>query len=142
MGLRGKVPPGRKNILTFPSQDAGTRPNPPSGLTARSRALFKKIVASKPAGTYTPEAVVLLRGFCDAEDSHNTASKMLAKQGAVVNVDTRHGMVPRRNPWFDIKKESAASMKALSAHLRRVTSGKRPAPTTPPGRVMFKPHTD
>lgn len=138
MGLRGPVPQGRKNVVKFPGNDAGTRPNPPHGMTARARALFKRIVAQYPSGTYGALEITLLRAFCDAEDSHNAASKMLTKEGAIIYVDTRHGEVPRRNPWFDVQRDSSATMKSISAHLRKITGGKTPGPKAPGGRVMFK----
>jgi len=141
MGKRGPRPKGESNIIKFKTGIVLKRPAPGAGMTQRSRNLFKKIVASKPPGTYSPESVVLLRSFCEFEESHYKATKALEKEGAVITVSTRYGVMQRKNPWVDIQKDSAAMMSSLSTKLRAMAPSKSPAPSGP-NRVMFKPHTD
>jgi len=152
MGKRGPVPEGQKNAITvLPTTTRQPRPNPPHGMTARARNLFKRIVAGHPEGTFDPEAVVLLRGFCDAEDIHNQASKVLAKEGAVVEMvvgfmkQDVEGyreplMKPMKNPWFGVKKDSLGSMCTTSRHLKQrgVNTDSRKKPAATSGRKMFK----
>lgn len=92
----------------------------PVGMTPRSRTLFKKIVAEYQTGTINSEAVTLLRAFCEAEEQRHIATQELNKSGAVINVSTKAGVVPRRNPWFDISKESASLMNSLSTKIRKM----------------------
>ncbi len=96
-------------------------------MAPRARNLFKKIVAEYQSGTVNAEAVVLIPAFCAAETQHFLATKELQKHGAVITVDTKAGSVPRRNPWFDIMKTSAATMAGLLTKLRK--SGMKPATT-------------
>ena len=153
MGKRGPVPEGQKNAITvLQTAPRQPRPNPPHGMTTHARNLFKRIVAGHPEGTFDPEAVVLLRGFCDAEDIHNQASKVLAKEGPVVDMvvgwmkpqepggDKTPLMKPMKNPWFGVKKDSLGSMCTTSRHLKQrgVDTGKQKRPVATSGRKMFK----
>lgn len=140
MGKRGRVPQGKLNIVKFKGNslsDVIKRPNAPYGMGARARNLFKKIVHSKPPGTYGPLEITLLRALCEAENLHYLATQALNREGIVLTVDTRHGSLPRRNPHFDVARDSAAMMKAMSAHLKKITGGKPPGPKTP-GRKMYQ----
>ncbi len=139
MGKRGPIPQGKLNIvrLTPSPETVGKLPRPPVGMTPRPRNLFKKIVASRPPGTYGPLEIALLRVLCEMENQNYLATQAINKEGTIIDVDTRHGTVPRRNPWFDVKRDSAATMKALSAHLSKLTGGKAPSPPTPKKRKMY-----
>ncbi|NCC62451.1 MAG: hypothetical protein EOM12_16280 [Verrucomicrobiae bacterium] len=87
-------------------------------MTARARNLFKKIVNENKPDAFDAESVALLRAFCEADVQHFKATKTLEDEGAVIHVKTRDGSVPRRNPWFDVQKESAATMSSISTKLR------------------------
>lgn len=86
-------------------------------MTSRARGLFKKIINGTKAKTIIPESVALLRVFCEAENQHFLATSHLKKYGAVITINTKVGNVPRRNPWFDIQKESAAIMNSISTKI-------------------------
>jgi P27 family predicted phage terminase small subunit len=87
-------------------------------MTTRARNLFKKIVCENKPDAFDAESVALLRAFCEADVQHFKATKKLEEQGAVVMVNAHAGAVPRRNPWYDVQKESAATMSSISTKLR------------------------
>lgn len=115
MGKRGPAPQSKIRVL---EKSETKRPGPPAGMTPRARNLFKKIVGENKSDAFDAESVSLLRAFCEADAQHFLATKVLQKDGAVVYVDTRTGEIPRRSPWFDVQKESAATMSSISTKLR------------------------
>lgn len=116
MGARGPKPAGKLSVI---ERIERKRPNPPAGMTRRARNLFRAIVAENKPEAFDTEAVCLLRAFCEADKQHFEATKRLEKEGAVIAVETKAGAVPRRNPWFDVQKESAAVMNSISTKLRK-----------------------
>ncbi len=145
MGKRGPTPQGELTVVKFTSND---RPNPPAGMTARARNLFRKIVSENPSGTFFDgDAVMLLKAFCEAETNHYEATKAIQKEGSVIESmigwDRRNDCPMTKkvlNPWFHAQKESSAIMASMSAKLRakRVEVGvAKKDRKTVPGRVMF-----
>ena len=115
MGKRGPTPKSKLEVVDF---QPVKYQKPPYGMTNRARNLFKKIIKNSDAGGFDPESISLLRAFCEADNQHYLATNELKTAGAVVSIDTRHGSLPRKSPWFDIQKESAALMSSLSTKLR------------------------
>lgn len=136
MGARGRKPKDKQQPIGVVYQK---RPNPPSGMTPRARNLFKRIVGDNPTTRFDVEGVSILRAFCEADNQHYLATTELKSQPAVVNVETKAGNVPRRNPWFDIQKESAAILASLSTKLRAkgVSTEKPKASENPRKGLMF-----
>lgn len=142
MGKRGPRPSGRLAVVNF---DKNKKPNPPAGMSARARNLFKKIVGDNPSGTFDAESVALLRAFCEADNQHYLATKKLQEEGAVVNMPVgveNEEIVykKKRNPWFDIQKESSSGMSSLSTKLRNKeihTGQKKQADSNPRKGLMF-----
>jgi phage terminase small subunit len=138
MGKRGPAPRGELTVVKFTEND---KPNPPAGMSARSRNLFRKIVAENSNGAFADgEAVMLLKAFCEAEENHYEATKHIQKEGAVVTVTTRYGVVSRKSAWFDAQKESAGVMASMSAKLRAKRTelvGAKKEPKRVTGRKMF-----
>jgi P27 family predicted phage terminase small subunit len=115
MGKRGPTPQSKLRVLERTTKQ---RPRPPAGMTDRARNLFKKIVDENKSDAFDAESISLLRAFCEADVQHYLATKQLEEQGAVVYVTTHSGTIPRKNPWYDVQKESAATMSSISTKLR------------------------
>lgn len=111
-----RTPIGKLTVINNQKTDA--KPKPPSGMTTRARDLFKNIVEERVK--FDSDSISLLRAFCEAENQHYLATKELDSDGAVILVETKAGKIPRRNPWFDIQKEAAATMNSISTKLRKI----------------------
>ena len=146
MGKRGPKPNAELKIVKFKGKD--NKPNPPAGMTARARNLFRKLVAENKPDAFDSESVVLLAAFCEAESNHYDATKHIQKEGQVVtmfvgwNKTTNEPISkPVRNPWFNIQKEAVTSMTSISAKLRakRLEIGIEKRPVYDSGRkgLMF-----
>lgn len=124
MGARGPKPQGqelaqqRLHAVEVGKREA-PRPEPPTGMSARARKLFKQIVGGHKPDVFDAEAVCLLHQYCEAEARAVKADKALRKEGEVVTVQTKYGPVQRKNHWFAIWKESTALMTSLSTKLRK-----------------------
>jgi hypothetical protein len=138
MGKRGPTPSGKLRII-----DGTTKknvPTPPRGMSPHARILFKKIVGDNGPDAFDTESISLVRAFCEADNQHTKATMELELKDAVVEVSTKAGVVPRRNPWFDVQKESAAVMNSISTKLRKrgvTTNSGAQTPKSGRGSLMF-----
>ena len=119
------------------------RPNPLPGMNTRSRAMWRRIVASLPADHFQAGDLPLLRDYCEAYDRSAQAETEIKKHGLMVPTGT--GSI-KSNPAVAIKTAAAHTMKALAVALRlcansRMTTkqaGKEEKPAaTPSKRKLF-----
>lgn len=153
MGKRGPAPKGKSNVVALRKNPdiVIEKPGAPFGMTRRARNLFRRIVDHNPRGTYDPEAVALLRAFCEMENQNFLAAKALAKEGPVSqmvvgwqkqDIDGYRAPLykPMMNPWFNVQKESMSSLCSVSRTLKAKGIGTDVVKkkTATPGRKMFK----
>src|SRR5574343_1195550 len=105
------------------------RPSPPAGMTKRARRNWKIIVASLPSTHFRPGDYPLLRGYCEAEALHFSATKSIEADGAVVELfkmetDEETGKeikvlrATKANPWVAIQTQCNNTMSQLATKLR------------------------
>jgi len=152
MGARGPKPKSKLSVIN-PTKKK--RPNPPFGMVARSRNLFKKIVNDNPVDTFSPELVILLAAFCDMENQRYLSTKKVEAYGVVIQNEV---YIPQNlatacdpdaikqytyieNPWYKVMKETTASLGALSAKLRaggvKTTKSEKKEPVSKRDGLMF-----
>jgi len=71
------------------------------------------IVDNLPAAHFRRGDYPLLRAYCEAEALHYKATKMIDKEGAVLQ-----GTVIKQNPWVAIQTQTAHTMSQLATKLR------------------------
>ncbi len=118
MGARGPKPDNTLAVVEFRPAE---RPKPFSKMTGPAKAVWRRIVSDLPANFYAEHELDVLRSYCEAAALNARATAEMAKRGQdgpVVIVTTKNGDVPRKNPWFEIFKESAGTMSTLATKLR------------------------
>jgi phage terminase small subunit len=83
--------------------------------------VWKRIIDDLPAGFYAKHELDQLRAYCEAAAMQARACdemKRKANGGPVITVVTQNGLVPRKNPWFEIYKESSLVLASLGTKLR------------------------
>lgn len=132
MGKRGPSPAGKLTVL--PTAQVA-RPNPPHGLTARARNLWRNIVSSLPPDHFRAGDLPLLREYCEAADRAKQAEELIRSLGILVACETQKvkgedGQVQivvtkwKANPAIAIKTAAAGTMISLAVRLRICNSSK------------------
>lgn len=117
MGSRGPEPENKISVIESRKVE---RPKPFSGMTGAAKAVWHRIISDLPADFYSAHELDQLREYCESAARASRATSELKKRGSseVMEVETKHGAVLRRNPWFDIWKESSSIMSTLGTKLR------------------------
>lgn len=88
----------------------------PAGTSEPVAIVFKRLVRElKASGILKPIDAELLLQLATAIHMNHDAATHLATDGAVYN-DPAHGNRPTKSPYYQIWKESGATVRSLSAH--------------------------
>ena len=124
MGKRGPQPGNLRSI----EERFQERPKPPAGITVGAKKVWQTIVSDLPVDYFKPADLPLLRAYCESAATHIKATKKIQKENEVVytkySAETDTWYAPRRNPWFDVQKESASTMASLATKLRLCTNAR------------------
>lgn len=129
MGARGPQPDHKLSVV---EPKIVERPKPFSGMSGAAKTVWSRIVSDLPADFYSAHELDQLRAYCEAAGLNARAASELIKRprkkkddedavegtGPVIFVKTQNGMVPRKNPWFEIHKETSIEMATLGTKLR------------------------
>ena len=158
MGKRG---PKSQSLAAVPEvgKRQAERPSPLPGMSTRSRAMWRRIVASLPAEHFRDGDLPLLRDYCEAYDRSVQAEAEIRKHGLLVPAGSGlligkgkdgeskvEALTLKANPACAIKTAAAHTMKALAVALRLCVNSRmtpkqankeeKPA-ATPSKRKMF-----
>lgn len=111
MKQRGRKPA----VLGAVAPVIARRLDPPDDLNAAESAIWRRIVASRPAGYFEAGDAELLRAFCAASGFFEAACRDVRERGVLVANDKG---VLVKNPALGAVANLSSSMKALGTALR------------------------
>jgi P27 family predicted phage terminase small subunit len=112
MGKRGPKPAGPKLKAVKPRNP--TWPDPPKGMTAKARAVWKRVVKCYPVDHFKPQHFDLLRMYCGACVLQKDAEAEIFKKGSVIK--QTNGVV-KQNPYVDVAFKAEGSATRLATKL-------------------------
>lgn len=108
--------PGKKKIPEGYVAAEG-EPERPDHLDGYAADVWDRVMRSMPAGVYAASDTEVLAAYCLAAAELKRAMAHLAIEGRVVMVETKQGVVPRRNVWSGIAREMMSQIATLGTRL-------------------------
>lgn len=103
-----------KRPLNKSEPKTSSLPMAPSGMTARAKTAWAKIVHAMPPGVYTALDSNLLAAYCEAVSLHGQATAKLTKGPLEITGSTGQVKV---TPWIGVQSEAARLIATLGAKL-------------------------
>lgn len=115
MGKRGPEPGGK---LTVINPRPPKRPEPPRDMSKRAKATWRAIVRSLPAEHFPAGSLPLLRAYCEAEEVHHKATKIIDRAGPIIKSENPNYPTIKANPAVAIQTAKSGEMAQLSTKLK------------------------